>query len=107
MILESDLVFSEDSTTLLDTCILGKPLVHLNYSGESSTVNTNEGKVCWYANNSQSLESAVNQFLTEDEECVNARFDLARKSFIYENAFEIDGKSTERVVLEIKKIAGI
>jgi glycosyltransferase involved in cell wall biosynthesis len=88
-----DLTITRHSTTAMEAIALGKPVIILNLSGNPDPVEYVQEGVARGIYDSDDLQAAIEQLLTDDR-------DLSAKRGLYIEKYlnKIDGKATERVI---------
>ncbi|MGF7119015.1 UDP-N-acetylglucosamine 2-epimerase [Methanobacterium oryzae] len=95
----SDVILTISSTVGLESAILDKPLVCINFLGEKS-VYVDDG-IALEAKNTQELVNCINKVFELD---VSARLSKNRYEFIREHVYGLDGKSINRIIKIIKDL---
>lgn len=91
-----DIVFSEDSTSAVESLIHGKPLFLLNYENTTPIVDLLKYNAGIQISNTKELESNVEK-LIENKIDFN-KFNNGQKNLIDDYLYQLDGKSTNRVL---------
>lgn len=91
------------STTGLEALIFEKPLIIVNFFGDSDPINYVTKGVAIGVNRKEDLTSAIVDVLYNEEVC--QKLAKARKNFVYEYSYIQDGKASERVANTIIKMA--
>jgi len=91
-----DVLITGFSTTLLDAMILGKSVITINLTKMKDPVPYAESGAAIGVYDEESLPKAIESALYDEN--VKTKLRQAQKEFIYEHAYKIDGKSSERVI---------
>lgn len=100
----SEFVINVESTVGLETMILDKPLININLTKRRDLVSYVETGAAQGAYKPEEISIAINRLL--EDEIVKKRMEEARKIFISDYAYRIDGLSGKRVLDLIEKMAG-
>jgi len=91
-----DVLITGFSTATLDAMILGKPVITINLTKFRDPLPYAESGAAIGVYDEESLQKEIESALYDEN--VKAKLRQAQKKFIYEHAYKIDGKCSERVV---------
>lgn len=90
-----NLMMTVSSTTALEAMILDKPVITVNFSGNSDLLPYAKFGAAIGVYKKEELVSAIKDALYNEK--VYKKLTKARKKFIYEHTYLLDGKSSERI----------
>jgi len=90
-----DVMLTSFSTTGLEAMILGKPVITINLTGIPDIVPYAESGAAIGVCKPEELASAINSALYDEK--TRKSLEEMRKKFVYESAYKMDGKASERV----------
>jgi CDP-glycerol glycerophosphotransferase (TagB/SpsB family) len=99
----SDVLLTESSTTATEAMIFGKAVIIINLDNKPELVPYVKSGAAIGVYKSEDIVSMIKNVLYNTEGSVK-QLEEKRKIFVYEHAYMVDGKATERVVSLIEKM---
>lgn len=98
----SDVVITYLSTAGLEAMLFGKPLIVLNLTGEKDIVKYAISGAAAGVYERRNIKPVIDEMLTKGK--LYEKIQKIASSFVMKNAFNIDGKATERISEVIRKL---
>jgi hypothetical protein len=98
----SDVLITTSSTVGLEAMVFNKPVVNIHLANSEEPIPYSKSKAAIGVSNLLDLNSAIHNALHNRK--FLKKLESNRKKFLYEHAFKLDGNSTQRILLLIKKM---
>lgn len=98
----SDVMLTEFSTTAVEAMIIGKPVIIINLDNKPEVIPFVQSGAALGVYKPENIASTIKDALYNEE--IRKKLEEKRKKFVYEQAYMVDGKATERVVALIEKM---
>jgi len=98
----SDVMLTEFSTTALEAMIIGKPVIIINLDNKPEVIPYVQSGAALGVYKPEDIISVIKDALYNEE--IRKKLEEKRKKFVYEQAYMVDGKATERVVKLIEEM---
>ena len=96
----SDLTITSWSTTGLESLIMGTPLLTLNLTGREEKMPYVASGAAFGAESVEEMPGALKEALAP----ISPEMAEKQKSYVYDYAYEVDGKASQRVVEAIEEL---